>query len=162
MADAVQLNFTRGEVTPFIHARIDLDHYKAGLATMRNWVPLRYGGMTRMPGSLYYGHTKTSAKRSRFLPFVFNQSQKYSIEAGETYFRFWTRNGRIESPPGTPVEVVTPYLEADLKYIQTRQSGDLVFITCRGYWPRVLTRISETSWSLTTYEIGRASCRERV
>lgn len=151
MATPIQLNFTRGELTPFIHARIDLDHYKAGLALMSNWVPLRYGGMTRMPGSLFYGETKTSAKRARFIPFQFNRAQRYSIEVGETYFRFWIPAGRIESPPGTPVEVVTPYLEADLKYIQTRQAGDLVYITCRGYWPRVLTRNSETSWSIALY-----------
>jgi hypothetical protein len=148
---SIQLNFTRGELTPFMHGRIDLDHYRAGLAYARNWISLRYGGMTRLPGTLFYGETKTSAKQSRFLPFVFNQSQKYAIEAGETYFRFWVAGGRIESPPGTPVEVVTPYLEADLKYLQVRQSGDLVFITCRGYWPRVLTRNSETSWSLAAY-----------
>lgn len=151
MAEAIQLNFTRGEVTPFIHGRVDLDHYKAGLAYVRNWVVLRYGGLTRAPGSLLYGVTKTSAKRARFLPFIFNQSQKYTIEAGETYFRFWTPLGRVESPPGTPVEVATPYLEADLKYIQTRQSGDLVYIFCRGYWPRVLTRISETNWQIALY-----------
>lgn len=151
MATPIQLNFTRGELTPFIHARIDLDHYRAGLAWMRNWVPLRYGGMTRVPGSLFYGATKTSAKLSRFIPFQFNRAQRYAIEAGETYFRFWVPAGRIESPPGTPVEVTTPYLEADLKYIQTRQSGDLVFIFCRGYWPRVLTRASETSWSIALY-----------
>ncbi len=151
MPTPIQLNFTRGEVTPFIHARIDLDHYKAGLSWMRNWVPLRYGGMTRTPGSIFYGATKTSAKKSRFIPFQFNRAQRYAIEAGETYFRFWVPAGRIESPPGTPVEVVTPYLENDLKYLQVRQSGDLVFITCRGYWPRVLTRNSETSWSLTAY-----------
>ena len=147
MATPIQLNFTRGELTPFLHARIDLDHYKAGMKTMRNWVPLRYGGMTRVPGSLFHGETKTSAKRSRFIPFQFNRAQRYAIEAGETYFRFWIPAGRIESPPGTPVEVTTPYLEADLKYLQVRQSGDLVFITCRGYWPRVLTRNSETSWT---------------
>jgi hypothetical protein len=151
LATPIQLNFTRGELSPFLHARIDLDHYKAGLAWMRNWVPLRYGGMTRAPGSLFYGATKTSAKLSRFIPFQFNRAQRYAIEVGETYFRFWVPGGRIESPPGTPVEVVTPYLEADLKYIQTRQSGDLVYITCRGYWPRVLTRNSETSWSLDLY-----------
>jgi hypothetical protein len=151
LATPIQLNFTRGELTPFLHARIDLDHYKAGMKTMRNWVPLRYGGMTRVPGSLFYGETKTSAKRARFIPFQFNRAQRYAIEVGETYFRFWIPAGRIESPPGTPVEVVTPYLEADLKYIQVRQSGDLVYITCRGYWPRVLTRASETSWSLALY-----------
>jgi hypothetical protein len=151
LATPIQLNFTRGELTPFLHARIDLDHYKAGMKTMRNWVPLRYGGMTRVPGSLFYGATKTVAKRARFIPFQFNRAQRYAIEVGDLYFRFWIPAGRIESPPGTPVEVTTPYLEADLKYIQVRQSGDLVFITCRGYWPRVLTRNSETSWTLSLY-----------
>lgn len=151
MANTIQLNFTRGEITPYLHARVDIDDYRAGLALMRNWVPLRYGGMTRCPGTYLYGFAKTAAKTARFIPFLFNRAQTYAIEAGDLYFRFWNVNGQVESPPGTPYEVVTPYLEADLKYIQVRQSGDLVFIFCRGYWPRVLTRTSETSWALALY-----------
>jgi hypothetical protein len=149
----VQLNFSRGEITPHLHARVDLPQYKAGLQTMRNWVPLRYGGMTRMPGTIYGGFAKTAAKMARFLPFQFNRQQCYAIEAGDLYFRFWNNStrGRVESPPGTAVEIVTPYTEADLPFLQVRQSGDLVFIVCSGYWPRVLTRNSETSWALSLY-----------
>lgn len=151
MANTIQLNFTRGEITPFLQSRIDLDHYKAGLKVMQNWIVTRFGGMTRMPGTIYYGEAKNSNRVYRWLPFQFNRAQTYAIEAGHLYFRFWNIFGRVESPPGTPVEVVTPYDEDDLKYIQVRQSGDLVFIFCRGYWPRVLTRNSETSWSLANY-----------
>jgi hypothetical protein len=150
---ALQLNFTRGALTPLMRARIDLDHYQGGLDIMQNWTPLRYGGMTRTPGTLFRGFAKEDDRTARFLPFVFNRAQAYAIEAGHLYFRFWNRDtkGRVESPPGTPVEVVTPYAEADLKFIQVRQSGDLVFIVCKGYFPRVLTRNSETSWSLDLY-----------
>lgn len=153
MARSLKLNFTRGAITPLLHGRVDLDLYEAGLAAMQNWVPLRYGGMTRAPGTLYQGFAKEDDKTARFLPFNFNRAQAYVIEAGDLYFRFWNRDtkARVESPPGTPVEVVTPYLEADLKYIQTRQSGDLLFIFCKGYWPRVLTRTSETVWGLALY-----------
>lgn len=153
MARSLKLNFTRGALTPLMHARIDTDLYRAGVKDMQNWVPLRYGGATRTPGTRFRGFAKHGDKTARFLPFNFNRAQAYIIEAGDLYFRFWNRDtkGRVESPPGTPIEVTTPYLEADLKYLQVRQSGDLLFIFCLGYWPRVLTRNSETSWTLALY-----------
>jgi len=152
VARSLKVNFTRGAVTPLIHGRVDLDLYQAGLGTMRNWVPLRYGGMTRTPGSLFRGFAKEEDKTARFLPFNFNRAQAYILEAGDLYFRFWNRDtkARVEVA-SVPVEVVTPYLEADLPYLQTRQSGDLLFIFCKGYWPRVLTRTSETVWGLALY-----------
>lgn len=35
--------------------------------------------------------------RSRLLPFIFSRSDAYAIEAGETYFRFYTDGGVVES-----------------------------------------------------------------
>jgi hypothetical protein len=142
---------TRGELTPYVHARGDTDHYQSGLALARNVIVLRYGGVTRVPGTLYRGPAKSNTKKARFLPFEFNRTQVYAIEAGDLYFRFWTPAGRIESPPGTPVEIASPYLEADLRYMQIRQSADVIYITCRGYQPRTLTRVSDTSWTLALY-----------
>jgi len=147
----LQANMTRGELTPYVHARGDTDHYQAGLALARNMVVLRYGGLTRCPGTTFDGLTKNANKTSRFIPFEFNRTQVFAIEAGDTYFRFWTPAGRIESPPGTPVEITSPYLEADLKYMQVRQSADRLYITCRGYQPRTLTRTSDTVWTLALY-----------
>ena len=152
----VQANMTRGEATPLVHGRGDTEHYSAALALARNVVVTRYGGVTRAPGSFYQGPTKNNAKKSRFIPFEFNRTQVFAIEAGDLYFRFWTPAGRIESPPGTPVEVVTPYAEADLKHLRVRQSGDVVYIWCKktaggAYQPRTLTRTSDTVWTLALY-----------
>lgn len=149
--DILQANMTRGELTPYVHARGDTDHYQSGLALARNVIVLRYGGITRCPGTTYRGTTKNANKKSRFIPFEFNRTQVFAIEAGDLYLRFWTPAGRIESPPGTPVEIAAPYLEADLRYIQVRQSADVIYITCRGYQPRILTRTSDTSWALSLY-----------
>lgn len=153
-ANLLQVNMTRGEITPLAQGRVDTDHYQAALAEARNVTVLRYGGVTRTPGTIYGGSVKTAAKKTRFLPFAFNTDQTYFIEAGDLYFRFWTKSGmvisRVESG-GSPVEVATPYLEADLKLIKLRQVADQVYLFCKGYQPRVLTRNSETSWTLATF-----------
>ena len=142
---------SRGEITPYLHARVDTDHYQAGLATALNVIVNRYSGVVRAPGTKYRGPTKNANRTSRFIPFIFNRTQVYQIEAGHQYFRFWTPAGRIESPPGTPVEIATPFLEADLKYMKWRQSGDTIYIACKGYRPQVLKRISETNWTISDY-----------
>lgn len=142
---------TRGELTPYVHARGDTDHYQSGLHFARNVIVLRYGGVTRSPGTSYRGPAKSNATKARFIGFEFNRTQVYAIEAGNLYFRFWTPLGRIESPPGTPVEIASPYLSVDLRYIQVVQSADVIYIYCRGYQPRTLRRNSETSWTLALY-----------
>ena len=48
----LQANMTRGEMTPYVHARADTEHYAAGLALARNVIVMKYGGVTRVPGSL--------------------------------------------------------------------------------------------------------------
>lgn len=153
--DTLQVNMTRGELTPYLHARVDTEHYQSGLEEARNVVVLRFGGVTRAPGTLYGGAARYANKAARFLPFKFSASQVYAIEAGDLYFRFWVMGDsgpeRIESG-GSPVQVTTPYLEADLQYLQVRQSADVIYIWCRGYQPRILTRNSETSWSIATYD----------
>lgn len=151
MANPIQLNFTRGEITPLLHGRIDLDHYQAGLATMRGWVPLRFGGMTKAPGTVLRGMAKHANRYSRGIPFLFDRAQVYRIEVGHEYFRFRNIEGFVQSG-GLPYEVPTPYQEADLKYMQTRQIGDVIYIVCAGYAPRTLTRISETNWVLALYQ----------
>lgn len=152
--ETLQANMTRGELSPYLHARVDTEHYQSGLERARNVVVVRYGGVTRTPGTLFGAAAKNANKAARFIPFRFNVSQVYAIEAGDLYFRFWVMGAsgpeRIEVA-GTPVEVVTPYLEADLRYLQVRQSADVIYIWCRGYQLRTLTRNSETSWALATY-----------
>lgn len=141
---------SKGEISPYLHANVDNDLYAAGLKLARNVFVLRYGGVVRSPGSLYVGEVKDSADFTRMLSFAFNREQVYVIEAGPEYFRFWTADGRVESG-GSPVEVTTPYLVDDLGNIKFRQNADVVYIFCKGYQPRTLTRNSETSWTLAEY-----------
>ena len=151
MVSYIQVNVTRGEISPYLQARGDLDHYRGGLAIMENWVAMRFGGMTRMPGTVYYGATKHGDRYSRWMAFEFNRDETYAIEVGHQYFRFWTYLGRVETSPGVPYEVAHTYDEEDLPYIQYRQLGDVIYITCEGYPQKTLTRIAETNWSFANY-----------
>lgn len=153
MAGVIQVNGTRGELTPFLHSRIDIDLYQAGWRMARNWVSLRFGGMTRMPGTVYMGAQRDGATVSaRWLPFKFNREQTYAIEATPLAFRFWNALGQVEASPGVPYAITTPYTQDDLPLLKTRQIGDLVYITCAGKATQVLTRNSETNWTIEDYE----------
>jgi len=144
------VSMARGEVTPLAHARVDLEDYALGLATLSNCMVLRYGGVTRRPASLYQNPVKTAANATRFIRFLFNQTQAYALEFGDQYVRFHTTEGRVENV-GVPVEVATPYLTADLWKIKTARIGDVIYIACDGYAPRTLTRSSETSWAMALH-----------
>lgn len=144
----------RGEVTPYAHARIDLEDYLLGLATCQNFIPLKYGGVTRVPGTLDVNACADSTKTSRVITFVYNQSQAYAMEFADQVIRFHTEDGTV-SDGGSPYEVVSPYLEADLWNIQTESIGDVIYITCPGYQQRTLTRITDTNWALAVFTPDR-------
>lgn len=149
--NTLQANFTRGWVTPYMHARVDTEFYQAGVAEATNVVLLRYGGVTRAPGTLFHRAQKLAGSKARILPFEFNRAQVYAIEAGVGYFRFHTGGGTVESAPGVAYEVASTYTEADLPYLRVRQSGDAVYVWCKGHQPRVLRRLAETDWVLLDY-----------
>ena len=80
----------RGVLTPYLHARADIEHYQSGLADAENVAVMRYGGVTRVPGTLYGGETKDqgASDTTYWLPFRFNRAQIYAIKTKNLYFKF--------------------------------------------------------------------------
>jgi hypothetical protein len=114
---------------------------------LQNFLPMPQGPVVRRPGTRFVAETKESGA-ARLLPFEFSTTQAYVVEAGAQYFRFYRDRGRIESPPGEPVALATPYAEADLSQIKYAQSADVVYLCHPAHAPRKLSRTSHTSWSL--------------
>lgn len=103
----IQANFTRGEASPKLHARVDIEFYKAMLKTCTNWTVMKTGGLRRRPAFLMVKETKDSSKVARLIPFIFGTPsngipQAYVIEAGDLYFRYITNGGIITTLGGTP------------------------------------------------------------
>jgi hypothetical protein len=146
-----QSSFNAGEFSPRMEGRTDIARYQNAVKTCRNFTIYPHGGVTRRAGTRFVREVKNSANKTRLIPFEFNDTQAYQIEAGDLYFRFYKDGGVILSG-GSPVEVVTPYTAADVFALQFVQSADTLYIVHRSYAPRKLTRTSHTSWTLSTID----------
>ena len=141
-------NFLTGELSPFLAGRVETDRYQNAVKTCENFIVKPHGGIQRRPGTQFVAEVKDSSKKVRLIRFEFNRAQSYVLEFGNLYIRFYTQNGRIEAS-GTPVEVVTPYTEAQLDDIQVAQSADVMYIVHPSHNPRKLARTSNTVWTIT-------------
>lgn len=146
-------SFNAGEWSPLLHGRPDLAKYASACRRLENMIATAQGPAIRRPGTHFVAETKSSGE-VRLIPFQFSILQAYVIEAGALYFRFYKDEGRIESPPGTPVEIATPYGTADLAGLKWAQSADTLYLVHPGHAPRKLTRSSHVSWTLTPVEFA--------
>ncbi len=155
-ASPIQSSFNAGEFAPELDGRTDIGKYAAACSRMENFIPLVQGPARRRSGTRFVNEIKNSAHRTWLARFEFNTEQAYVLEFGNLYVRFYTDNGILESSPGTPVEVVTPWSESDMVNadgtfaLQMVQSGDILYICHPNYAPRKLARTGATTWSLST------------
>lgn len=145
----LQSNYTAGEFSPKLEGRVDFQKYGNSAKEIENFIVLPYGGLRKRPGTYFAAEVKTSAKRTRLVPFQFSITQAYILEFGEAYIRVYKDNGRIEQS-GTPIEIATPYTEAQLFELNFAQSADVLYIAHKSHAPRKLERTSHTAWTLTT------------
>lgn len=162
-ASPILENFNTGELSPLIAGRVAFDKYPNGASLLENFIPTTQGPNVRRGGTRYVGEVKNSSKRVLLVPFEFSVAQAYMLEFGDFYVRFYTWDavtkvrGILESSPGVPVEVATPYSEADLynadgtPRLRYAQSGDFLYLTHSLYKQRILQRLTATSFSLTDY-----------
>lgn len=148
----IQASFSRGELSPKLHGRVDIDHYRLSLSTALNWTVLRQGGLRRRPGTVYAGEVKDSSDEGAvLLPFAFSNEQAYAIEFGDEYCRFFALDGQVYSG-GSPYEIVSPYAIEDVAELHKAQSADVLYLAHASYEPQTLTRSGETSWAFADFE----------
>ncbi len=142
-------NFTAGEWSGKLESRVDLAKYPNACKELLNFRPMPQGGATRRAGTHYAGDVKTSSRKTVLVPFQFSASVAYLLEVGHLYIRFWKTMAQISSG-GSPVEVTTPYTEADLFELQAYQSADVLYFVHPSYAVRKLERYSDSVWKLRT------------
>lgn len=151
MPKAVRLltNWSKGELSPLIEGRPDLSAYYEGGKEILNYLLLRQGGLVRRPGTRFVAEVKDSTKDTILIPFEFSVDDTFQLEFGHLYIRFYKNGVRIEVL-GVPVEVISPYTDAQLRNIHFTQSADVLFLFHRSHAQRKLSRVSDTSWVLST------------
>tara|TARA_R100001594_G_scaffold1645_1_gene7035 strand:+ start:11624 stop:14365 length:2742 start_codon:yes stop_codon:yes gene_type:complete len=88
-------SFTAGELSPRMEGRTDFAKYFNGMTKCENFVVMPHGPVTRRPGTYHVAEIKTSANKTRLIPFQFSTTQTYILEFGNQYIRFFKDNGQI-------------------------------------------------------------------
>lgn len=153
-----------GEVSPRLLGRVDVGFWQRAAQTLENFNVWPQGPLQSRPGTQHIKEVKDSSVKCRNIGFIVSETVAYNLEFGDQYIRFYkedtvTGPGQILSG-GLPVEVSTPYLEADLFDIQIQQSIDVLYLIHPSYEPRKLTRFSDTVWTLTTLGLNPAPTDE--
>lgn len=144
----VQTNFTSGEITPKMRARMDVARYNSGVEIMENAWPNIHGGFSKRWGTLFHYPAKYPDRKARVVRFVVNRSDAYWLEFGHLYMRVHKVSGVVLSAPSTPYEIATPYTEAQLDTLDFSQGADTLIIWCATAFPRRLRRFADARWVL--------------
>lgn len=147
---SMQVSFAGGEISPNLYGRVDLERYASSLRRCRNFIVRQFGGIDNRSGFRYLGAAKNSGTKCRLIPFQFSVSQTFALEFGDRYMRIWGNGAQVVyssgSNAGQPVEVVTPYLEADLFALKFTQSADVMTICHASYPPLEIRRYGNEDW----------------
>ena len=92
---ASQTNFSRGEIAPHLYGRFDVEAWGSAVRKARNVMVLKYGGLTKRPGTQLVGEVLNRNERNRLIPFQFSLTQTYALEFGQGYMSPVAGGGRI-------------------------------------------------------------------
>ena len=142
-----QVAFSAGEISPLLYGRTDYQRVQAGLRTCRGFLPLRQGGVTRAPGTIWRGETREN-RRARLLAFEFAADDAVVLEFTHRRMRVWRYSELVLVDGGAPYELATPYDDSDLDALQWEQSADVIYMVDGRQPPQRLARNGMTDWSI--------------
>lgn len=145
----LQTNFSAGELSPRLYGRVDIAKYANGAKRLRNALVLKHGGARRRYGSLFVRAAKNPTQRARLIPFVFSRDDAYVLELGAGYMRVFKNGGQVETSPGVPYELATPFTEAQVRELDYSQGADTMFLYHGDVPTQRLVRLGDTRWELT-------------
>ena len=103
-------SFAGGELSPEMFGRIDDQKFQSGAAKLRNFIALPQGPAVNRPGTSFVREVKTSANRTRLIPFTYSTTQTMVLEFGNGYIRFHTQGATLLAGTGAAYNGATPYV----------------------------------------------------
>jgi hypothetical protein len=88
-------NFSKGEIGEELIGRVDVAAYQSALRTATNVTILKYGGVTKRPGTRLVAEVYDATQPVRLLPFQFSLTQTYALEMGQGYMRPAANGGMV-------------------------------------------------------------------
>lgn len=154
--DLWQAAFNGGEQTPLLSGREDTQKYQTGCKRLRNMHGIIQGPARRRTGSRVVAPTKSDGN-AWLVPFIKSRAEKFQIELGDNYARFYKNRGVLESSPGVPYEIVTPWTYADMTdtdgtfKFRFVQNNDIIYMT-GGVGIKQINHFGDLNWTITDFE----------
>jgi hypothetical protein len=132
-------SFTAGELDPSLWERTNLDKYRNGLATARNWIISKTGSILTRQSRQYMAQTKLS---NREVILYSPPGGGVLMEWGHLYVRVYSLTTFLLLG-----DIAHAYTEADLPNIQFETSGSFVYIFCAG---KAITKFNYATGTFVT------------
>ena len=114
-------SFAAGELSPVLHARVDLAQYHVGARAIRNFIVLPQGALINRPGTTVLDPGR-SYGAVRLVPFVFSEEDSCVLAFGDGFVDRYTYTGfheRIQD---------SPYKASHLARLRWLQSADVLYL----------------------------------
>lgn len=147
----LQNSFASGLLSRRLLTREDLEQYGQGMRQAQNGLPMPHGGFQRRTGSYMVAKVKSTTAPVALIPFDVAVDQQYVMEFSDGWIRFYANHGVIESSPGVPYEIASPYSTDAFggpQAVRTAQQVDVMYLAHPGKMPRKLTRTGLKTFSL--------------
>lgn len=153
-------NFTAGEFSPLLAGRTDIEKYNSSAKTLSNVVVLKQGGFTIRPPLALLGETLDSSQESRLIGFIFSRTDAFQLEFGDLYIRVWRDGALVESSPGVPYEIASPFSADEVFDLDFSQGADTMILTHGSHYPQRLRRFADAQWVLDDAPFSPAAVSE--
>lgn len=156
---SVQAAFVKGELSPSLYGRVDLqDSYDKAAGQLRNVYVMPQGGVFRREG-LKYVDTTTTSQAGRLVGFEFNTEQAYLLVFTPGQFKVYKDDTLQATVSSSPISSLTADIIDEMNWTQ---SADTLILVHPDIQPIKITRSSHTSWSassitftnIPTYDFG--------
>ena len=114
-------SFAAGELSPVLHARIDLAQYHVGARTIRNFIVLPQGALINRPGTTVLDPER-SYGAARLVSFVFSEEDSCVLAFGDGFVDRYSFTGFRERIPDSP------YKSSHLARLRWLQSADVLYL----------------------------------
>lgn len=143
----LQATFNKGELSPLLGSRADIDFWRQSLAECRNFQVLTHGGLRRRSGSKFIAEVRDSSEAARLFPFKFSETQSYVLVLNDGRIRFCALRGVL----GAPYEITHSWAAADLSRLSYTQFNDVAYFAHKDYQQQKLTRSGDTNWAIEDF-----------
>ena len=131
----IQTALNAGELSPSIYGRVDLEKYRKGCSTCRNFFASYRGGAFSRAGTLFSGITKQGNQGTanlipppRNITFQYSAQQGIVLEFGEKYIRFLSNGGYITETP-IAITGITNANPGVVSVANTWVNGDEIYLS---------------------------------